>query len=88
MSYLDQLFSLENQTAVVIGGTGVLCGEMAQGIAKAGADTIIVGRNEEKGKERVEAIEAEGGWKSEVNYGKTSGKRKSRVRNPAKITFG
>ncbi len=61
MSYLDQLFSLDNQTAVIIGGTGTLCGEMAQGIAKAGANTIIVGRNEEKGKERVEAIQAEGG---------------------------
>jgi len=61
MSYLDQLFSLENQTAVVIGGTGVLCGEMAQGLAKAGADTIVVGRSEEKGKQRVEAIKAEGG---------------------------
>lgn len=61
MSYLDQLFSLENQTAVVIGGTGVLCGEMAQGIAKAGANTIIVGRSEDKGRQRVEAIEADGG---------------------------
>lgn len=61
MSYLDQLFSLENQTAVIIGGTGVLCGEMAQGIAKAGANTIIVGRSEEKGRQRVKAIEAEGG---------------------------
>ncbi len=61
MSYLDQLFSLENQTAVVIGGTGVLCGEMAQGIAKAGAKTIIVGRSQEKGEQRVSAIQAEGG---------------------------
>jgi NAD(P)-dependent dehydrogenase (short-subunit alcohol dehydrogenase family) len=61
MSYLDQLFSLENQTAVVIGGTGVLCGEMAQGLAKAGAHTIIVGRSGEKGRQRVEAIEADGG---------------------------
>ncbi len=48
MSYLDQLFSLENQTAVIIGGTGTLCGEMAQGIAQAGANTIIVGRSAEK----------------------------------------
>jgi len=61
MSYLDQLFSLENQTAVVIGGTGVLCGEMAQGIAKAGAKAIIVGRSEEKGAQRVAAIQADGG---------------------------
>lgn len=61
MSYLDQLFSLENQTAIVIGGTGTLCGEMAQGLAKAGANTLIVGRSKEKGSERVESIQAEGG---------------------------
>lgn len=61
MSYLDQLFSLENQTAIVIGGTGTLCGEMAQGIAQAGANTIIVGRSAEKGADRVAAIEAAGG---------------------------
>lgn len=61
MSYLDQLFSLKNQTAVVIGGTGTLCGEMAQGIAQAGANTIIVGRSAEKGAKRVATIEAAGG---------------------------
>ena len=61
MSYLDQLFSLENQTAVVIGGTGTLCGEMAQGLAQAGAHTVLVGRSEEKAKERMASIEAAGG---------------------------
>jgi len=61
MEYLDKLFSLEGQTAVVIGGTGVLCGEMAQGLGEAGAEVIVVGRNEEKGAERVAAIESTGG---------------------------
>ena len=61
MKYLDKLFSLEGQTAVVIGGTGVLCGEMAQGLGEAGAEVVVVGRNEEKGAERVAAIEATGG---------------------------
>ncbi len=61
MEYLDKLFSLKGQTAVVIGGTGVLCGEMAQGLGEAGAETVVVGRNEEKGAERVAAIEAAGG---------------------------
>ena len=32
-----ELFSLKGKVAVVIGGTGVLCGEMAEGIAIAGA---------------------------------------------------
>ena len=61
MSYLDQLFSLENQTAVIIGGTGVLCGEMAQGIAKAGAIPSSWDAARKRARQRVEAIEAEGG---------------------------
>ncbi|MCB1237053.1 MAG: NAD(P)-dependent oxidoreductase, partial [Verrucomicrobiae bacterium] len=61
MSYLDRLFSLEGRTAVVIGGTGVLCGEMAQGLAEAGAEVALVGRSEEKAAERLAKIEAAGG---------------------------
>ncbi len=34
MSYLEKLFSFDGQVAVVIGGTGVLCGEMAEGLAQ------------------------------------------------------
>ncbi|QDU60540.1 putative oxidoreductase UxuB [Planctomycetes bacterium Pan216] len=59
--YLNELFGLKDQVAVVIGGTGVLCGRMAHALAGAGAFVVVAGRNGEKGKERVEAIEAEGG---------------------------
>lgn len=61
MSYVESLFSLEGKTAVVIGGTGVLCGEMAASLAKAGAEVVLVGRNEQKAKDRLESIETEGG---------------------------
>ena len=61
MSYIEDLFSLGGQTAVVVGGTGVLCGEMAKGLAQAGADVVVVGRSEEKGAERVSEIGALGG---------------------------
>ncbi|MDF1812747.1 MAG: SDR family oxidoreductase [Verrucomicrobiales bacterium] len=61
MSLIEKLFSLKNQTAVVIGGTGTLCGEMAQGLAEAGAHVVVVGRSAEKGAERVAAIEKAGG---------------------------
>ncbi len=61
MSYLDELFGLKGQVAVVIGGTGTLCGEMAQGLAEAGAETVIVGRSEEKAAGRIAKIEAAGG---------------------------
>ncbi|NNE94196.1 MAG: SDR family oxidoreductase [Verrucomicrobiales bacterium] len=59
--FLSDLFSLDGKTAVVIGGTGVLCGEMAQGLARAGAEVAVVGRSEEKGAERVARIEEAGG---------------------------
>ena len=45
MSYLDKLFSLRGKTAVVIGGTGELCGTMAVSLAKAGAEVVLVGRD-------------------------------------------
>lgn len=59
--FLEKLFSLAGQSAVVIGGTGVLGGALAEGIAQAGATTIVAGRGEERGKERVAAIEKLGG---------------------------
>jgi NAD(P)-dependent dehydrogenase (short-subunit alcohol dehydrogenase family) len=61
MSYLDSLFSLSGKTAVVIGGTGELCGAMAEGLAWAGAEVVLVGRNEEKANARLERITAAGG---------------------------
>lgn len=61
MNFIHDLFSLEGTTAVVIGGTGVLCGEMALGLAKAGATVAVVGRSEEKGAERLREIDAAGG---------------------------
>lgn len=59
--YLTTLFGLEGRVALVIGGTGELCGAMAEGLAGAGARVLLVGRNEEKAKARMEAIQAAGG---------------------------
>jgi NAD(P)-dependent dehydrogenase (short-subunit alcohol dehydrogenase family) len=61
MSTPSQLFDLSGLSAIVIGGTGVLCGAMASGLAAAGASVILVGRNEAKAKERLDAIAAAGG---------------------------
>ncbi|MEM1061192.1 MAG: SDR family oxidoreductase [Planctomycetota bacterium] len=61
MCYLDSLFSLSGKTAVVTGGTGVLGGEMATTLAKAGAYAVLVGRNADKGAEVLKGIEAAGG---------------------------
>ena len=61
MSYLESLFSLKGKTAVVIGGTGELCSAMAVAMAAAGAEIVLVGRNEEKARTRLQAIEDAGG---------------------------
>lgn len=57
----NDLFSLESQTAVVIGGTGVLGGAMAEALAGQGARVAIVGRSAERGNQRAEAIKSAGG---------------------------
>ncbi len=59
--YLSTIFSLKGKVAVVIGGTGELCGAMAEGLAGAGAEVVIVGRNQEKAQARLEKIHAQGG---------------------------
>lgn len=59
--YLDGLFGLDGLVAVVVGGTGVLCGAMAEGLAKAGASVVVAGRDPQKGADRVRAIEEAGG---------------------------
>ena len=46
--YLDSLFGLEDKTAVVVGGTGVLCGAMARGLWNAGCRVVLAGRDEAK----------------------------------------
>ncbi len=60
-SYLEGLFGLAGQVAVVVGGTGVLGGALASGLAKAGATVVVAGRDPEKGEARVREIEAAGG---------------------------
>jgi len=55
------LFNLAGETAVVIGGTGVLGGGLAEALAAHGARVAVVGRHAERGAERVRAIEAAGG---------------------------
>lgn len=55
------LFDLKGDVAVVIGGTGVLGGALAEGLAAAGAKVAVLGRNEERGVARAKTIQATGG---------------------------
>ena len=56
-----ELFSLQDRVAVVIGGTGTLCGEMAAGLAAAGAIAVLVGRDALKAQVRIDQITLAGG---------------------------
>lgn len=56
----NDLFSLDGQVAVVIGGGGVLAGEMATGLAAAGSDIAIVDVSEAGAEARAATIRATG----------------------------
>lgn len=58
---INELFSLEGQVAIVTGGTGVLGGAMAHGLARAGAQVGILGRRKERADAVVAEIEGAGG---------------------------
>ena len=55
-----QLFDLTGKTAVVIGGTGELCGAMALGFAEAGAEVVLVGRDAATAEAKLAQISAAG----------------------------
>ena len=59
--YLQTMFSLQGQVAIVTGATGVLGGAMAHGLAQAGALVGILGRRRERAEEVADAIRAAGG---------------------------
>ena len=53
-------FALRGKVAIVTGGNGGIGLGMARGLAEAGADVAIVGRNEAKSKAAVEDLEQRG----------------------------
>ncbi|HEV2391809.1 MAG TPA: SDR family NAD(P)-dependent oxidoreductase [Verrucomicrobiae bacterium] len=55
------LFDLSAEVAVVIGATGALGGELAQGLAEAGAAVAVLGRHAERGRARAKSIQDKGG---------------------------
>ncbi len=61
MSYIEKLYDLKGKVAVIIGGTGELCSHMALGLAQAGVEVVLAGRNEDKAMDRMDMIEAAGG---------------------------
>lgn len=58
---MNAMFRLDGLTAIVTGGTGVLGGAMAHGLAQAGAQVGILGRRAGRAREVADAIQAQGG---------------------------
>ena len=59
--YLKQLFGLEGQMAVVIGGAGVLGGALCRGLVQAGARVVVADLTEEGCQQRVDELRQLGG---------------------------
>ena len=60
-SFLQNLFGLDGQTAVVIGGAGVLGGALCQGLLGAGANVVVADVTEDGCKARVKELESREG---------------------------
>jgi NAD(P)-dependent dehydrogenase (short-subunit alcohol dehydrogenase family) len=59
---LDRAFDFTGKTAVVIGGSGVLCGTLAEALGRQRAAVVVVGHSRIKQAEQVaEAITSQGG---------------------------
>lgn len=58
---MKNLFRLDDDVAVVIGGTGELGGMMAEALGAAGAKVAVVGRSAERGNARAGKINEDGG---------------------------
>ena len=59
-AYLESLFGLAGQVAVVIGGAGALGGSLSTGIGKAGAKIVVADVGEDACKARVAQLAEEG----------------------------
>jgi 2-dehydro-3-deoxy-D-gluconate 5-dehydrogenase len=55
------VFDLKGKVAVVTGGNGGIGLGMARGLASAGAQVVVVGRNEAKSRDAVKDLEGRGG---------------------------
>lgn len=72
-TYLERLFGLHGQVAVVIGGTGVLGGAICDTLASAGAYIYVVGNNENAGQAVVER------WQGQATFFKADASNRANL---------
>lgn len=86
--FLNEVFGLSGEVAVVGGGTGILGGVIAEYLGKAGAKVAVLGRNQEQGQRRVAAIEAAGGEAMFVSYVATDAASLAQAHAEVREAFG
>jgi NAD(P)-dependent dehydrogenase (short-subunit alcohol dehydrogenase family) len=57
---MRNLFDIKDKVVVITGGTGVLCGKMAEYMAEQGAKVVVLARNKIKGEKFVSELIAKG----------------------------
>ena len=82
------MFDLTDDIAVVIGGTGVLGGAIAGGLAQAGARVAVLGRNEERGEARARDITSAGGQASFFHCDATDREVLAQAREQIEAQYG
>ena len=58
---MSELFSVKDKVVAITGAGGVLCGTMAEHLARAGAKVAVLDLNEDAAKKIAEKIKAENG---------------------------
>ena len=86
--FLRETFGLTGEVAVVGGGTGILGGVIAEYLGKAGAKVAVLGRNQEQGQRRVDAITAAGGEAIFVPYVATDAESVAQAHAQVRDAFG
>ena len=87
-AFLNGLFGLTGEVAVVGGGTGVLGGVIAEYLGAAGAKVAVLGRNAEHGQRRVRTITDAGGEAIFVPYIATDADSVAAAHAQVRETFG
>jgi NAD(P)-dependent dehydrogenase (short-subunit alcohol dehydrogenase family) len=85
---VSNLFNLQGEIAVVIGATGSLGGAIAEGLAGAGASVAVLGRNAERGEQRVKGIQSAGGNAAFFSADAMSRESLSTAREKIEAAFG
>ena len=86
--FLDEVFGLSEEVAVVGGGTGVLGGVIAEYLGKSGAKVAVLGRNQAEGQRRVDAITDAGGEAIFVAYVATDAESVAEAHRQVRDAFG